>query len=88
MDDEPHPVVKVIAALTALASSVAASVVTLVAFRGGTVPFVGWQMDGGAVAGMFAMTVGFPMITMLGYWVGLLVGLPLQWLLTRRRNRR
>ena len=88
MDDEPHPVVKVIAALTALASSVAASVVTLVAFRGGTVPFVGWQMDGGAVAGMFAMTVGLPMITMLGYWVGLLVGLPLQWLLTRRRNRR
>ncbi len=35
MDDDLHPVVKVIAAVTAIGSGVFATVVTVVAFRGG-----------------------------------------------------
>ena len=86
MNDDLHPVVKVIAAVTAIGSGVFATVVTVVAFRGGTVPLLGWETDGGAVPGMFALIVGFPMISMVGYWLGMVVAMPLQWLLGRRQR--
>lgn len=85
--DDLHPVVKVIAAVSAIGSGLLASIVSVVAFRGGTVPVLGWETDGGVVEGMFAMAVGFPMITMVGYWLGLAAAMPLQWLLVRRRRR-
>ncbi len=88
MDDDLHPLVKGIVAVSAIGSGVVASVVTVITFRGGTVPVLGWEIDGGAVPGIFAMMVGFPLITMVGYWLGMLVGMPLQWLLGRRRRRR
>jgi hypothetical protein len=31
--------------------------------------------------------VAFPMISMVGYWLGMVVALPLQWLLGRGRGR-
>ena len=88
MDDDLHPVVKVIAAVTAIGSGVFATVVTVVAFRGGTVPLLGWETDGGVIPGMFALIVAFPMISMVGYWLGMVVAMPLQWLLGRGRGRR
>jgi hypothetical protein len=86
MDDDLHPVVKVIAAVTAIGSGVFAAVVTVVAFRGGTVPLLGWETDGGVIPGMFALVVAFPMISMVGYWLGMVVAMPLQWLLGRGRQ--
>lgn len=87
MDDDLHPLVKAIVAVSAIGSGVVASVVTVVAVRGATVPVLGWETDGGAVPGMFAMMVGFSLITMIGYWMGMLVGMPLQRFLGRRRKR-
>lgn len=87
MDDDLHPVVKVIVAASAIGSGLIASVATVVAFRGGTVPVLGWETEGGVIEGMFAMAVGFPMITMVGYWLGLIVAMPVQWLLGRRRKK-
>ena len=87
MDDELHPVVGAIAAVTAIVSGVFASVVTWVAFRGGTVPLVGWELEGNVVQGMVAFAIGFPLISTIGYWLGMVVAMPLQWLLTRGRTR-
>lgn len=83
MSDDLHPVVGAIAAVTAIVSGVFGSVVTWTAFRGGTVPLVGWEFEGGVVAGTVAFMVGFPLITMAGYLIGGVVAWPLQWLLTR-----
>ena len=88
MDDELHPVVSAIAVVTAIGSGVFASVVTWVAFRGGTVPLVGWELEGNVVQGMVALAIGFPLISTVGYWLGVVLALPLQWLLTRGRERR
>lgn len=87
MDDELHPVVSAIAVVAAIGSGVLASVVTWVAFRGGMVPLVGCELEGGAVQGMVAFAIGFPLISTVGYWLGAVVAMPLQWLFTRGRRR-
>ena len=82
--DDVHPLIGVIALLSAIGSAVLSLWVTYIAFAGGTVPLLGWEVEGSPVWGVLTLMFGSPIITTLGYWAGLLIILPFQAIFGRR----
>lgn len=82
--DDLHPVVKFIAIAGAIASSIVGLWCVGIAFVGGTLPLVGWELDGGLFTGLLFLFFVEPIIVTVGYWLAMVIALPLQIVLGRR----
>lgn len=82
--DDVHPLVAVVVVLSSVGSTVLSLWITYVAFAGGTIPLLGWEVEGSVLWGVLTLMFGTPIITTLGYWAGLLVIVPFQALFGRR----
>ena len=78
-----HPAVKFFAIASAIASSLFGLWCVGIAFIGGTIPIVGWKLDGGVFTGLLFLFFIEPIIVTIGYWLAMLIALPLQFLLSR-----
>ena len=76
-DDELNPVSKSIAFVIAASVSIWLLWCTVVAFTGGTLPLLGWKVDGGFVFGLVWVFLIDPIAMALGYWAGMVIALPL-----------
>ena len=81
-DDLPFPVQLVIG-IVMIASVVWVNWCVVVAFIGGTMPIVGWEVDGGIGFGLLFLLLIEPIFLMLAYWASMLICLPLVFLFTR-----
>lgn len=88
MDDDLHPIAKVLVTITAVATGIFALWCTVIAFTGGTLPLLGWNMDGGVGAGLLWLFVIDPIVTAVGYWLSMLIVMPIALLLSRRQSRK
>lgn len=75
--DELNPVSKVITSVVALAAGVWLTWCTVIAFAGGQLPLLGWNIDGGIVFGLFWLFIVDPLAATVAYWAGMLIALPL-----------
>lgn len=79
-----HPAVKFIAIVGAITSSVFGLWCVGIAFVGGTLPLVGWDLEGGLFTGLLFLFFVEPIIVTIGYWLAMVIALPLQMVLNRR----
>jgi hypothetical protein len=82
--DDLHPVVKIFAITSAVASSLFGLWCVGIAFVGGTIPIVGWELEGDLFTGLLFLFFVEPIIVTIGYWLAMMIALPLQFLLGRR----
>ena len=78
-----HPAVKFIAIVGAITSSVFGLWCVGIAFVGGTLPLVGWDLEGGLFTGLLFLFFVEPIIVTIGYWLAMVIALPLQMVLNR-----
>ena len=84
MSDDDVPVaVRLVAAVTLLASLAAATVVTWVCFTGGTIPLLGIEVEGSIGLGIVALLFLDPLILLAGVWVAMAIAVPITWLADR-----
>lgn len=79
-----HPAVKFIAIAGAITSSVFGLWCVGIAFIGGTLPLIGWELDGGLFTGLLFLFFVEPIIVTIGYWLAMVIALPLQMVINRR----
>jgi hypothetical protein len=79
-----HPAVKFIAIVGAITSSVFGLWCVGIAFVGGTLPLVGWDLEGGLFTGLLFLFFVEPILVTIGYWLAMVIALPLQMVLNRR----
>ena len=77
MPEDIHPIVSIWVVLFSLASGLFSLYCTYIAFVGGTIPLLGWELDGGAVSGVLWLVFVTPLVSMVAYWIAMLVTLPL-----------
>jgi len=63
--------------LCAIAVGVFSLYCTYLAFAGGTVPIFGWELEGSFGSGIFWLMFVTPTITTIGYWIAMLIAMPL-----------
>jgi hypothetical protein len=85
VDDMPLPL-QILAVVLGLATAVWITWCTVIAFIGGTMPIIGWEVDGGIGFGLLFLFIIEPILLTLAYWAVLLVMLPLMFLFGRRRD--
>ena len=78
-----HPAVKFIAIVGAITSSVFGLWCVGIAFVGGTLPLVGWDLEGGLFTGLLFLFFVEPILVTIGYWLAMVIALPLQMVLNR-----
>lgn len=83
-EHEIHPVTKALAAIPATATVIFSLWCTIIAFTGGTLPLVGWNIDGGVGTGLLWIFIIDPIVVTVGCWVSTLIALPIELLLSRR----
>jgi len=85
-DEGLHPLVQIVAVVISVFFAVYGLWATVIAFVGGTLPIVGIRLPGGLVSGLLWVFVGDPVLITVGYWIGMIVGLPIhaliRWLRT------
>lgn len=79
-----HPAVKFIAIVGAITSSVFGLWCVGIAFVGGTLPLIGWDLEGGLFTGLLFLFFVEPILVTIGYWLAMVIALPLQMVLNRR----
>jgi len=77
MGGDLNPVSKGIATIVVGAGVIWTIWCTWVAFVGGSLPLVGWELDGGIVFGLFWLFIVDPFVVTVAYWVSMLIALPL-----------
>jgi hypothetical protein len=85
MDDDLHPVVRTVMGLLTFAVVGFALWGTFVAFVGGTMPLLGWELEGSVGQGLFWLFVVDPIVTSVGFWIAMLIRLPLDAVFPSRR---
>jgi hypothetical protein len=75
--DELHPVVRVVTSLLAVGVFAFSAWCTVIAFAGGTIPIFGSELDGSIGGGFLWMLAVTPIITTIGYWLAIVITLPL-----------
>jgi hypothetical protein len=83
MDKFASPAVIAIGIITAVTTSVWATWCTWIAFVGGTLPLLGWHMDGNLLVGLLFIFFVEPLLLTAGYWAGIVLALPFLLLLGR-----
>jgi len=84
-DDTPIPL-QIIGGVLGLATAVWMTWCTVIAFIGGTMPIIGWEVEGGFGFGLLFLVVLQPILLTLAYWAFMLVMIPLMLLFGRRRD--
>jgi len=84
-DDMPIPL-QIIGGVLSLATAVWMTWCTVIAFIGGTMPIIGWEVEGGLGFGLLFLVVLQPILLTLAYWAFMLVMIPLMLLFGRRRD--
>jgi len=84
-DDMPIPL-QIIGGVLGLATAVWMTWCTVIAFIGGTMPIIGWEVEGGLGFGLLFLVVLQPILLTLAYWAFMLVMIPLMLLFGRRRD--
>jgi len=84
MNDDAHPIVKILVAITAIATGIFSLWCTVIAFTGGRLPLLGWHIDGGVGMGLLWLFLIDPIVITVGYWVSMLVVMPIALLFSRR----
>jgi hypothetical protein len=86
VNDDLHPVVMGFVIAVSVATGVYGLWCTVVAFVGGTIPILGWEVDGGLVPGLLCLVFGVPLIIALGYLLAMLVALVLNAFIRSKRS--
>ena len=79
--DDLHPVSKAVTALFATAVAIYGLVCTWLALVGGTAPITGWQFEGNLFHALGFLFFVEPIITTVGFWLAMIVVLPIDFLL-------
>ena len=83
-----HPIAQVVTVLFAVAVGLYGLVCTWVAFAGGTVPLLGWEFQANPFQGLAFLIFVEPLIITVGFWVSMIVVIPLDLLLKAIDRRR
>ena len=81
-DQEPHPLVKALTFIIIGLFAIYGLWATVVAFVGGTLPIIGIRLPGGLLSGLLWLFVADPILMTVGYWIGLVIVLPVQALIS------
>ena len=85
---ELHPVSQFLTMLLAVAVGIYGLVCTWVAFVGGTVPLLGWHFQANPFQGLAFLFFVEPVIVTVGFWLSMIVVMPLDYVLKAlSRNR-
>ena len=76
-DDDLPMIVKAVISICAAATLVLSIWCTYIAFAGGKLPLVGWELKGGLSSGFMWLIIADPILLTLGYWASALLALPL-----------
>jgi hypothetical protein len=76
-DDDLHPVVRAVRTILGAAIIAFSLWCTVIAFTGGRLPAIGSEMNGGVSNGLVWIFVLDPIVLTVGYWVLLIIVLPL-----------
>ena len=85
MDDELHPLVGAVVGLIAFTCGAFSLWCTVVAFAGGTLPLLGWNMKGSVADGVLWLFIATPILSTLGYWAAVIITMPLGVIFRERR---
>ncbi len=84
-DDVPVPL-QIVGAVLGIAAAVWMTWCSVIAFIGGTMPLIGWEVEGGFGFGLLFLVVLQPIFLTLAYWAFMLVMIPLMFLFGRWRD--
>lgn len=85
MDDngnDIHPIAKLLTYIIAGAFGLFGLWCTVIAFVGGTIPIIGWELSGGLLSGLLWLFIADPILMTVGYWVGMIVVIPVHLLIS------
>jgi hypothetical protein len=85
-DSDLHPFVKGLVFIIAGAFALYGIWATIIAFVGGVLPIVGIRLPGGLISGILWMVIADPILMTVGYWIGMIVVIPIQMLITWLRQ--
>lgn len=85
VDTSLHPLVKILASLSGVATALWVTWCTVIAFVGGTMLILGWETDGGIGFGLLRLFVLEPLAITVAYWITALVLVPIALLVGRKR---
>ena len=78
---ELHPVSQFLTMVLAVAVGIYGLVCTWVAFAGGTVPLLGWHFQANPFQGLAFLFFVEPVIVTVGFWLSMIVVMPLDYVL-------
>jgi hypothetical protein len=73
--DELSPIAGLLAGILAIGVVILSGWMTIVAFVGGTMPILGWEMDGGVGTGLLWLLFVDPIVITVMIWLGTAVTL-------------
>ena len=78
MDREgPNAVSMLVMVIVSVASAIWLTWCTVIAFIGGTLPLIGWEIEGGFFFGLVWLFILDPIAMTVAYWASMLVAIPL-----------
>lgn len=77
MQDDLHPTVAGFVVLMSVATSIYGLYCTFIAFVGGTIQPLGWELEGSGQGGLVWLVLITPIITTVAYWLTMLIAMPL-----------
>lgn len=77
MEKDVHPIVGAFVAVSSVVVGGYSLLCSYIAFAGGTLPLLGWELQGGVFQGLLWLIVVTPVVSTVGYWICLLLALPL-----------
>ena len=77
MSDEIHPAVGLFIGVMAVAASLYGLYCTWIAFFGGTIQPLGWELEGSVSTGLLWFFILTPLIATVVYWMTMLIAMPL-----------
>jgi hypothetical protein len=85
-EQDIHPLVKGLTILVVAAFALYGLWATVIAFVGGTLPVIGIRLPGGLISGLLWLFVADPILMTVGYWIGLVIVLPVHALISWLRD--
>ena len=77
-----HPLVKGLSVLVVGVFALYGLWATVIAFVGGSLPIIGIRLPGGLISGLLWLFIADPILMTVGYWVGIVVILPVHALIS------
>lgn len=85
-NSELHPIAKAITVLTAIVSIIFSLWCTVIAFVGGRLPIIGWELKGGLIIGLLWLFIIDPILITVCYWLSMIIAVPIAMLFSGKKR--